>query len=81
MLRPEHFDALSANGRINALYFLTRTAPLAWDSVQENAGRDALAFLEARNKTNALGNQTWAEVKRLAALLDAVKAGSPIPPA
>ena len=78
LFRPERIDALSASGRINALYFLTRTAPLAWDPALEASGREIAERI--RSRANA-GNQTSAELERLVRLLDAVKAGEPAPPA
>lgn len=78
LFRPERIDALSASGRINALYFLTRTAPLAWDPELLAAGREVVERI--RSRANA-GNQTSAELERLTRLLDAVKAGEPAPPA
>ena len=58
------------------LYFLTRTAPLAWDAGLETIGRETVARLR-----RDAGQQTAAELQRLARLLDAVKAGDPAPPA
>jgi hypothetical protein len=66
----------SPSGRFNALYFLTRTAPLAWDSALEAAGRETLARLRV-----GAGKDVAAELQRLARLLDAVKAGEAAPPA
>jgi hypothetical protein len=75
-LSVEQLSALSASGRINVLYFLTRTAPLAWDAALEAAGRETIARLG-----RDAGQQTDAELQRLARLLDGVKAGEAAAPA
>ena len=75
-LTAERLSALSPSGRINTLYFLTRTAPLAWDAALETLGRETIARLR-----RDAGQQTAAELQRLARLLDAVKAGEAVPPA
>ena len=75
-LAAERVSALSPSGRINMLYFLTRTAPLAWDAGLETTGRETVARLR-----RDAGQQTAAELQRLARLLDAVRAGDPAPPA
>lgn len=72
LLRPERIDALSVNGRINLLYFLTRTAPLAWDPAWAAGAREAVERMLARSN---VGEQTRAELKRALRLLDAVSAG------
>jgi len=74
-LAAERVSALSPSGRINMLYFLTRTAPLAWDPELETTGRETVARLR-----RDAGQQTAAELQRLARLLDAVKAGDAAPP-
>ena len=74
LFEPGRIDTLSAEGRINALYFLSRTAPLAWDAALEARGREVLARVRAR--ANA-GPATTAELNRLERLLDAVRAGQP----
>lgn len=78
LLSPERIDALSPSGLINALYFLTRTAPLAWDPDLEARAR---ALAERIRSRASVGEQTSAELERLTRLLDAVKAGDPAPPA
>lgn len=77
LFRPERIDALSAAGRINALYFLTRTAPLAWDPAMEVSGREVVGRIRSRAN---VGDQTTAELDRLVRLLDAVRAGEPAAP-
>ena len=82
LFRPERIEALSAEGRINALYFLSRTAPLAWDPELESTGREIVARLESRDKAGfKLGDQTKAELQRVVVILDAVKAGDASGPA
>jgi hypothetical protein len=75
-LAAERLSALSSSGRINTLYFLTRTAPLAWNAGLETVGRETIARLRGD-----AGQQTAAELQRLSRLLDAVKAGDAAPPA
>ena len=78
LLQPPAVDGLSAAGRFNVLYFLSRTAPLAWDPAMEAAGRDTVARLRLRPN---LGNDSRDELLRLERLLDAVKAGDAAAPA
>jgi hypothetical protein len=75
LLSAERVSALSPSGRIDTLYFLTRTAPLAWDAALETIGRETIARLR-----RDAGQQTAAELQRLARLLDAVKAGEAASP-
>lgn len=76
LFRQDRINALSNEGRVNALYFLTRTAPLAWDATLEETAREVLARFQLSYKSG----DTTDELKRLASLLDAVKAQSPAPP-
>jgi|GEM_PF-1936158 len=69
LLRPERIGAFSDSGRVNLLFFLTRTAPLAWDPALAASGRETIAFMRSRENT---GEQTRAELLRLQRLLDAV---------
>ena len=78
LFTPERIDALLPPGLFNALYFLTRTAPLAWDPALEAGGREVAERIRSRAN---VGQQTSAELDRLARLLDAVKAGEAAPPA
>jgi hypothetical protein len=64
--------SLTDNGRINLLYFLTRTKPLAWDDTLEKRARALIPRYQARGD---VGRLTRAEINRLERLLDAVKAG------
>jgi len=66
-LQPGRLEQLTQKGRSNALYFLTRTAPLAWDPAPVAQARETVARLRARPDS---GEQTRAELDRLAALLD-----------
>ena len=72
LLGPKNFDSLSASGRINALYFLTRTAPLAWDPALVADGREVVEIIRSRAD---VGAQTGGELDRLARLLELVRAG------
>ncbi len=75
LLEPGQIEQLSDNGRINALYYMTRTALTAWTPALAQRGRSALARINEREKTGkAVGAQTRAEMVRLAALLDGVEA-------
>lgn len=76
LLAPERIDALSPGGLVNALYFLARTAPLAWDPPMEAQGREVVERVRARHGAAA---QAQAEIERLARLLDTVRAGEPMP--
>ena len=75
LLGPANIDSLSASGRINALYFLTRTAPLAWDPALAADGREVLEFIRSRGD---VGVQTAGELDRLARLLEFVRAGEAV---
>ena len=80
LFRADRIASLSATGRINALYFLSRTAPLAWDAELQTAGRAVVAVLESREAAGVrMGDDTRAELGRLIAVLDAAKAGEPAP--
>ena len=50
LLAPDRIDALSADGRMNLLYFLTRTAPAAWSPSLELLARERLAWAAAQEK-------------------------------
>lgn len=69
----ESQDGLSENGRINALYFLSRTAPLAWDDALATRGRVMVARLQ---KSGGLGSQTAAELARFERVLDTARVKS-----
>lgn len=61
-------ESLTAPGRFNLLYFLSHTAPLAWDDAQIRTARDALA--RVRNRAE-LGKDTLEEITRIDNLLAA----------
>jgi hypothetical protein len=68
-------DTLSDLGRINALYYLTRTVLTAWTPALAERARSALGRIAASEKAGkAVGAQTRAEIERLNAVLDAVQA-------
>ncbi|GCL66264.1 nSTAND1 domain-containing NTPase [Pseudaquabacterium pictum] len=69
-------ETLGETGRLNALYFLSRTVLTAWTPDLAQRGRAAVARIAAREKAGvAVGAQTRAELDRLNAVLDAVQAG------
>lgn len=68
----EHIEALSTEGRINALYFLTRSAPMAWEAAAVARGRDVVERVRARGYA---GPATLAELDRLQKLLNDVAGG------
>lgn len=75
LLDAGRIETLTETGRLNALYFLTRTVLTAWTPDLAQQGRAALARIAAREKAGvAVGAQTRAEIDRLTAVLDAVQA-------
>jgi hypothetical protein len=59
-------SSLTANGRINALYFLTRTDPAAWTDEHKQAAKDVIGRIRGREQRGlAVGAQTAEELKRL----------------
>lgn len=82
LFATQRIDRLSPEGRFNALHYLARSAPLAWDGQLYARGRELLARLEQRTRSGiAIGDTTRAEMRRLAAVLDAVRDGKPGPAA
>jgi hypothetical protein len=80
LFSADRIDALSPEGRFNALYFLSRTAPLAWEPKLEASGREVVARLEARQKLGvSIGDSTRNEIERFLRVLDAAKAGEAAP--
>lgn len=76
MLSPERINSLSVNGRINVLYFLSRTSPGAWSPELARRGRLFATQALAQEKTGVkLGEQTRAELSRFLAVLDTADAG------
>jgi hypothetical protein len=81
-LGADRIGKLSETGRLNILFFLSRTAPLAWTPPLEATAREMLAAVHARANAGAkIGEQTRAELHRLDGLLDAVEQGKPAAPA
>lgn len=78
LLGPDRVGTLTPSGRINALYFLTRTAPLAWSTALQNAGRDVLA--RGRAAGAEVGPLARAELDHLERLLEAARSGAAAPP-
>lgn len=75
LLDEGRIDSLSETGRLNALYYLTRTEIGAWSPALVQRGRTAQARILAREKAGvAVGAQTRAEMARLNAVLDAAEA-------
>jgi hypothetical protein len=79
LLAPDRLDGLSSAGRFNALYFLSRSSPLAWDGELYARGRSTVAMIEQRGRAGvAIGSNTRLELQRVSALLDAVRDGRPL---
>jgi hypothetical protein len=77
LLGPGQSEPLTISGRINALLFLSHTAPLAWDPALEAQGREVVA----RVGLHAEGHGPMPQLVRLLdQLLDAVKAGDAAAP-
>jgi hypothetical protein len=73
LLSPESVLKLSVDGRINILYYLTRTDPDAWNAALVQQARDGLHWLADQEKTGLqIGSQTRAEIQRLKSLLERV---------
>jgi hypothetical protein len=66
-LSDANLRSLSANGRINALYFLNRSELKAWTDEQKKLGRQAIDRLRSRDAAGAvaLGPQTSQELRYL----------------
>jgi len=67
LFEPDRIDGLSPNGRLNALYYLTRTSALAWDDELRGRARELLVRVGGRAD---VGEQTRAELERLRQMLD-----------
>ncbi len=64
-------EELSANGRINALIFLSSTLPEAWDVNLAKIAREKIAFMEARQSQGVrIGSKTRKYISALEKLLD-----------
>jgi hypothetical protein len=77
LLRPGKSEPLTISGRINALRFLSRTAPLAWDPALEAQGREVIARVSMGAEDTGPMSQF---ARLLGQLLDAVKAGDAAAP-
>jgi hypothetical protein len=66
-LQPGKIDDLSAEGRINVLYFLNRSDLNAWTPEQKRTARDTVTRIRARGASGiAIGAQTRRELDMLA---------------
>jgi hypothetical protein len=66
---------LTANGRVNALYFLTRSDPNVWSDDHKRAARDIIDRIRGREQQGiAVGGQTAGELRRLEQRILGVKA-------
>ena len=77
MASASSIEFVSAPGRFNLLYFLSRTAPLAWDETRINSAREILARVRNRSE---VGRDTLEEFARLERLLAAAAAGEAFGP-
>ncbi len=76
LLEPNRLGTLSAEGRLNALYYLSRTSSAAWTTELERKGRSAVELIYQRDGEGvAIGSQTRAELRRFVLVLDAYRAG------
>jgi hypothetical protein len=76
LLEPNRLDTLSVEGRLNALYYLSRTSSAAWTTELERKGRAAVELINQRGREGvAIGSQTRAELQRFLLVLDAFRAG------
>ena len=70
LLGPDRLDALSTEGRFNALWFLARTNQAAWTPGLAQAGREAAVRLRERARVGVpLGKDSAAELSALEQLL------------
>jgi len=77
MASAANLDKLTSPGRFNLLYFLARTAPLAWDDKLAGVGRETLARVRTRSE---IGKDSLDEIARAERLLVAVAAGEALAP-
>ena len=74
-LSERSLASLTANGRVNALYFLTRSNPNAWSDDHKRAARDIIDRIRGREQQGiAVGGQTAGELRRLEQRILGVKA-------
>jgi len=66
-LSEEHLPSLSADGRINALYFLNASDAAAWNATHRQLAREAIARIRARrvSGTAAAGKLTMQQLDML----------------
>jgi hypothetical protein len=65
-LSEKSLPSLTANGRINALYFLSRSDPKAWTDEHKRAAKSVIDRIRGKeDDAVAVGTQTDAELKRL----------------
>ena len=77
LLEPSRQAGPSVEGRINALYFLSRTAPGAWTDELQRRGRVVVARIESGDDgVGPVGSQTRAELDRFKSLLQSLQLGS-----
>ena len=67
MLSEQQLPSLSASGRINVLYFLSRSESSAWSDEQKTLARQAIQRIRTRaaGGAAAIGSQTAEELARL----------------
>ena len=73
----QRIESMSAPGRFNLLYYLSHTAPLAWDETRIRSARDTLA--RVRNRPE-VGKDTLDEIARMERLLTAASRGEAFGP-
>ena len=77
MASSAQLESMSAAGRFNLLYYLSHTAPLAWDEARIRSARDTLA--RVRNRAE-VGKDTLEEIARMDRLLAAAARGEALGP-
>ena len=77
MASAQRIESMSAPGRFNLLYYLSHTAPLAWDETRIRSARDTLA--RVRNRPE-VGKDTLDEIARMERLLTAASRGEAFGP-
>jgi hypothetical protein len=74
-LSAQKLPSLSSDGRINALYFLGRSDPKAWNDEHMRLGREAVMRI-LNDRTAGVGPQTGDELRRLQQLVSPAKTKS-----
>ncbi|KAA0593124.1 hypothetical protein J2848_005222 [Azospirillum lipoferum] len=74
LLKPERFDRLSGNGRVNLYYLLSQLSDTAWTKELIQKARDGLASVEDRAKNGpvAIGPQAAQGMENLRKRLDII---------